>query len=210
MPTAPRVYFCLFPWIPTSHVACFRGCAFPSRHSMRLWPHLPFDLFQRWRISEGVFSSKTRHPTANSFITAARQSANLFVLRLQPRTSLHILFNHDTAPVGSNNHESICMSRHLCIIIIVLLASSSIRVLCYTIQLSLTSISVFSFFFFCRPHSSSASTWSPRGCVDASSHRTAHAPQQRIIFELARTDACTDGLLKSRNASSAVRPAALL
>ena len=190
-------------WLVSEGVPFLRGTACVYDRTF----HLTFSnvgVFQRV-----FFSSKTRHPTANSFITAARQSANLFVLRLQPRTSLHILFNHDTAPVGSNNHESICMSRHLCIII-VLVASSPIRVLCYTIQLSLTSISVFSFFFFCRPHSSSASTWSPRGCVDASSHRTAHAPQQRIIFELARTDACTDGLLKSRNASSAVRPAALL
>ena len=65
MPTALRVLF-LFIFLKPP-VAYFRGCAFLSRHSMRLWSHLPFDLFQRWRISEGVFCSKTRHSTLSSF-----------------------------------------------------------------------------------------------------------------------------------------------
>jgi hypothetical protein len=65
MPTALRVLF-LFIFLKPP-VAYFRGCAFLSRHSMRLWSHLPFDLFQRWRISEGVFWSKTRHSTLSSF-----------------------------------------------------------------------------------------------------------------------------------------------
>jgi hypothetical protein len=109
MPTAPRVLF-LFIFLKPP-VANFRGCAFLSRHSMRLWPHLPF---QNWRISaEGVFlRSKTRHPTANSYIEAARQSAYLSYSQITiTYPGLHLLFTHDTAHVRSKNHESICMSR---------------------------------------------------------------------------------------------------
>ena len=134
MPTAPRVLF-LFIFLKPP-VAYFRGCALLSRHSVRLWSHLPFDLFQRWRISEGVFCSKTRHSTLSSF-----------------------------------------------------------WVLCYTIQLSLTS-KILSFFplsiSICQPRSSSVSTWLPRGCVDTSSHQLSVLCKfaSRFCFSrwLARTD----------------------
>jgi hypothetical protein len=58
------------------------------------------------------FRSKTRHPTANSYIEAARQSAYLFYSQITiTYLGLHFLFSHDTAHVRSKNHESICMSR---------------------------------------------------------------------------------------------------
>ena len=44
------------------------------------------------------------------------------------------------------------------------------------------SYSVVCLYLFCRPRSSSASTWSPRGCVDTSSHHPAYVLQWRIIL----------------------------
>ena len=60
----------------------------PSWHSMRPWPHLQFNFFRQWPISEGVFRSKTRHPTAHTFWCWHRHQSSLLPLLLcQPRSS---------------------------------------------------------------------------------------------------------------------------
>ena len=52
----------------------------PSWHSMRPWPHLQFNFFRQWPISEGVFRSKTRHPTDHPFCCWLRLQSGFYAL----------------------------------------------------------------------------------------------------------------------------------
>ena len=163
--------------------------------------------------------SKSKNTTSNS--KPAHQNwpdnlLNFLVHRLQPCTSLPVLFIHYRAPVAlATANLSAFPPLIACSTGIVINPGFMRHHSAFPCPKNLQSS--FIFILFCRPRSYSVSTWSPRGCVDASS-RLINCSHHLYLFVRAvdlhgqtpaRTDnTCMDGLKICNPSSPVRRPAA--